>query len=104
MASGMLTGKYDQGIKEGRLSQMEWLKDSIYTPENIERVKSMKKIAGDLRCSRAQLALAWLHAQPGMSSVILGATRPEQLQENLGALKVTITPDIDNELRKLFSY
>lgn len=104
LASGLLTGKYDNGIKDGRLSQMEWLKDSIYTPENIERVKTMKKIAAELDCSRSQLALAWLNAQPGMSSVILGATRTEQLQENLGALKVNITPDVDKELKKLFKF
>jgi voltage-dependent potassium channel beta subunit len=104
LASGMLTGKYDDGIKEGRLAQMDWLKDSVYTPANVERVKSLKKIAESLSCSRSQLALAWLNAQPGMSSVILGATRTEQLRENLGALKVNITPEIDQELKKLFKY
>lgn len=104
LGSGILTGKYDNGIKEGRLAQMEWLKDSVYTPTNIERVKQMKKIADDLRCSRSQLALAWLNAQPGISSVILGATRTEQLQENLGALNVNVTPDVDTELKKLFKY
>jgi len=104
LGSGILTGKYDDGIKEGRLANLEWLRDSVYTPTNIERVKQMKKIASDLQCSRSQLALAWLNAQPGMSSVILGATRPDQLQENLGALKVNITPDVDKELKKLFKY
>jgi len=104
LGSGLLTGKYDNGVKDGRLAQMDWLKDSIYTPQNIDRVKQMKKIADNLHCSRSQLALAWLNAQPGMSSVILGATRTEQLQENLGALKVNITPDVDKELKKLFKY
>lgn len=104
LASGLLTGKYDNGVKEGRLSQMDWLRDNLYTPQNIERVKAMKKIADDLQCSRTQLALAWLNAQPGMSSVILGATHTEQLQENLGALKVTITPDVDKELKKIFKF
>lgn len=104
LGSGLLTGKYDNGIKEGRLAQMDWIKDSVYTPENIERVKQMKKIADQLQCSRSQLALAWLNAQPGMSSVILGATRTEQLQENLGALKVQITAEVDQELKRLFKY
>jgi voltage-dependent potassium channel beta subunit len=97
LASGMLTGKYDDGVKDGRLSQMDWLKDSVYTPENAERVKQMRSISENLGCSRSQLALAWLNTQPGMSSVILGATRLEQLQENLRALKVNITPDVDKE-------
>ncbi|WP_413289835.1 aldo/keto reductase family protein [Bdellovibrio sp. HCB337] len=104
LGSGMLTGKYDQGVKEGRLTQIEWLKDTVYTPENVERVKQMKKIADDLGCSRSQLALAWLNFQNGVSSVILGATRTEQLQENLGALKVNITADVDKELKKLFKF
>jgi len=104
LGSGILTGKYDDGIKEGRLANLEWLRDTVYTPTNIERVKQMKKIANDLGCSRSQLALAWLSAQPGMSSVILGATRTEQLQENLGALKVNVTPNVDQELKKLFKY
>ncbi|MBC7370729.1 MAG: aldo/keto reductase, partial [Bdellovibrionaceae bacterium] len=102
LASGMLTGKYDDGVKEGRFAQMDWVRDSFYTSENIERVKKMKSIAADLNCSRSQLALAWLNHQPGMSSVILGATRLEQLQENLGALKVSIDANVDQELKKLF--
>jgi voltage-dependent potassium channel beta subunit len=104
LASGMLTGKYDQGVRDGRLAKMDWLKDSIYTPENVDRVLKMKVISDRLECSRSQLALAWLSAQPGISSVILGATRLEQLQENLGALKVKITPDVDGDLKKLFAY
>jgi aryl-alcohol dehydrogenase-like predicted oxidoreductase len=104
LASGMLTGKYDQGVRDGRLAKMDWLKDSIYTPENVDRVLKMKGISDRLECSRSQLALAWLSAQPGISSVILGATRLEQLQENLGALKVKITPDVDGDLKKLFAY
>lgn len=104
LGSGLLTGKYDAGLTDGRLAQMESLRESIYTPENIENVKQMKRLADDLRCSRSQLALAWVHAQSGVSSVILGATRTEQLQENLGALKVKITPEIDRELQKIFKH
>lgn len=104
LASGMLTGKYDQGVSEGRLASMTWLKDSLYTPENIARVKKMKTLSDQLQCSRSQLALAWVKAQPGVSSVILGATRVEQLLENLGALKVKLTPEVDAELKKIFSF
>lgn len=102
LASGLLSGKYDDGIKEGRLSKIDWLKDTLYTEENVLRVKAMKKVADAMECSRSQLALAWIAAQKGISSVILGATRIEQLQENLGALRVNITPDVDRELKQIF--
>lgn len=102
LASGMLTGKYDSGITEGRLSRMDSLKDTFYTDENTAKVKSMKKLADAAECSRSQLALAWVAAQKGISSVILGATTIEQLKENLGALRVTITPEMDKELKKIF--
>ncbi len=104
LASGLLTGKYENGVQGGRLSRMEWLKEAIYTKQNIERVKLMKNIAEELRCSRTQLALAWVAGQEGISSVILGATSTEQLQENLGALKVAFSPEVDRELKKIFSF
>lgn len=102
LASGMLTGKYDSGITEGRLSRMDSLKDTFYTDENTSKVKAMKKWADTAECTRSQLALAWVAAQKGISSVILGATTIEQLKENLGALRVSITPEMDKELKKLF--
>lgn len=99
LASGLLTGKYDSGVPAGsRLANIGWLKDSVLTPERVEQVKRFKKIADQLACTRAQLALAWAASQRGVSSVITGATRVEQLQENLGALKVTLT---DETLRAL---
>ncbi|MEK2689090.1 aldo/keto reductase family protein [Bdellovibrio sp. GT3] len=103
LASGLLTGKYDGGITEGRLARMDNLRESLYNDQNINRVKQMKKISDALECSRTQLALAWVAAQPGMSSVILGATNVEQLQENLGALKVNITPQVDQDLKEIFT-
>lgn len=104
LASGLLTGKYDNGVSSGRLANMEWLKESIYTEENIERVKKFKHLADELSCSRGQLALAWLRHQAGVTSVILGATRLEQLQENLGALKIEISDDADKAISELFKY
>lgn len=104
LASGMLTGKYDNGIKGGRLSQIDWLQEMIYTDENVRRVKELKGIAEELRCSRTQLALAWTAAQPAISSVILGATSAEQLQENLGALKVQISTETDKKIKAIFKY
>lgn len=102
LASGFLTGKYDNGIDKGRLSQIDWLKDLLHTPENVEKVKKMKTFADELNCSRSQLAIAWAMYQNGISSVILGATSLEQLQENLGSLKVPMNPEMDLKLKRLF--
>ena len=94
LASGLLTGKYDHGmVPDTRLSQpgMEWLRDEILGPQGKPRhevVKKLKPIADRLGCTRAQLALAWCTKNPHVSSVITGATRPEQVKENLGALDV----------------
>ena len=65
-------------------------------------MKVMKAIADDLGCSRTQLALAWAAAQPGISSVILGATSVAQVTENLGALKVDIDDAVSARLQELF--
>jgi voltage-dependent potassium channel beta subunit len=103
LSSGILTGKYDDGIPEdSRMARMGWLRESILTPENVRRAREMKKWADELDCTRAQLALAWAAAQPGVSSVILGATSLKQLQENLGANRVKISPKVDQELKALF--
>ena len=59
-------------------------------------------MAEELGCTRAQLALAWCAAQPSVSSVLMGATSLEQLDENLGALEVEITPEVARRLDEIF--
>jgi len=103
LGSGILTGKYDEGLPPGsRLKQIEWLQDSFYTQEILARVRQFREVADTLSCSRAQLALAWTASQPGVSSVITGATRLEQLKENLGALEIKITPSVQEQIQELF--
>ncbi len=90
LASGLLTGKYDDGIpadSRAALPSMSWLKEE-FTPERIAKVRQLKEVADALGCTRAQLALAWASKCPTVSSVITGASRPEQVTENLGALAV----------------
>lgn len=90
LASGILTGKYNDGIPEDSrlaLPSMEWLKE-ILTPERIEKARKLQGIAKDLGCSSSQLALAWCLKNPRVTSVIMGATKMSQLEENLGALDV----------------
>ena len=101
LASGLLTGKYDDGVPEGsRLSlpAYGWLRDQL-APEWKRRVavsRRLADVAAELDCTRAQLAIAWCLANDDVSTVILGASREEQLVENLGALAVAerLTPDV----------
>jgi len=104
LASGMLTGKYDDGVPDdSRLGRIGWLRDQVRTDESVSRVKEMKVLADELDCSRTQLALAWAAGRPGISSVILGATSVEQLHENLGALAVKIPAEAAAALDRIFS-
>jgi voltage-dependent potassium channel beta subunit len=107
LASGLLSGKYDAGVPEGsRLAQQsyDWLKERLVTPENIARVKQLAPIAQELGCTRAQLALAWCLKNPHVSTVITGATRPDQVRENMKALGVVekLTPDVMRRVEALF--
>ena len=92
LASGLLTGKYSQGVpKDARMNLpgYEWLKERLQSEEGRQRVAKVEKltlIARELGMSVAQLALAWCLKNPHVSSVILGASRLQQLSENLGAL------------------
>lgn len=98
LASGILTGKYNNGIPEGSRMSMEsmsWLQKYL-TPEKVEKVRALSALAGDLDASVAQLALAWLLRIPEVSSVITGASRPEQVHENMKTLEIMpkLTPDV----------
>jgi aryl-alcohol dehydrogenase-like predicted oxidoreductase len=99
LASGLLTGKYKSGIpreSRGALPGMGFLKDGLTDPNRNAAVAKLSEIASDLSGTVAQLAIAWVNHNPRVSSVILGASRPAQLEENLGALALTpkLTPEI----------
>ncbi len=106
---GILTGKYNDGIPEGSrasFENMNWIRDRI-TEERIKKVKLLTSIASQLEITTAQLAIAWLLRRKEVSSVITGATRLEQLDENLLAaeaqkvLSEEILIQIDNILGPL---
>lgn len=109
LASGLLTGKYDHGDVPGTrasLPGMEWLREELVgaaARPKIERVKKLKAVADRLGCTRAQLALAWCLKNPHVSSAITGATRREQVKENLGAMPVVerLTPDVMREIERI---
>lgn len=90
LAMGMLTGKYDKGIPAGSRFQNKELADDFLNDTNVKRVKRLKHIATGLGVSRAQLALAWVLRQRGVSSAITGATSVNQLEENARAADITL--------------
>ena len=98
LASGLLTGKYAAGIPDDSRAGLKgygWLRDRVTNPAANTTVQALKGVADDLGCSLSQLAIAWCAANPNVSTVILGASRVEQLRENLGALDVLDALDED---------
>jgi voltage-dependent potassium channel beta subunit len=99
LASGILTGKYNQGIPAGTRATLpgyEWLREHVITVERVEKARRLRPLAADLGCSLAQMALAWCLKNPNVSTVITGASRREQVVENMKALEVVpkLTPDV----------
>jgi voltage-dependent potassium channel beta subunit len=98
LRSGLLTGKYNEGIPKGsRLSLKDygWLRD-IRTEGNLAKVAALSEIAAEMDVSLAQLAIGWLLRLPQVSSVLTGATRVSQVEENVKAVEVTgrLTPEV----------
>jgi voltage-dependent potassium channel beta subunit len=92
LAYGMLTGKYDDGVPEGsRFAANEGFRKRFLNDRNAAVVRALKPIADELGVSRAQLAIAWLLRQPGVSSVITGATKVEQLVDNVAAHEIELS-------------
>jgi voltage-dependent potassium channel beta subunit len=103
LASGLLTGKYNDGkIPPGTRSTLEgyeWLRSRVggdAVAEKIEQVRMLTEIADDLGCTMAQLALAWCLTNRNVSTAITGASRPEQVEENMKAMDVVerLSPDV----------
>jgi len=103
LASGLLTGKYLGGIPEGSratLEGYEWLKSTLTDPVRNSKVAKFKEVADEIDASLTQLALAWCVRNPHVSTVITGASTPEQVVENMSALDVVdrLTPEIMERL------
>jgi voltage-dependent potassium channel beta subunit len=106
LASGLLTGKYKGGVPEGSraaLPRMGWLAEGLTDKARNAVVVELGKIARDLGCSVAQLSIAWCVLNPNVSSVITGASRVEQVTENMKALDIVpkLTPDVVERIEKL---
>ena len=102
LASGLLTGKYNDGIPEdsrATLEGYEWLRKRFTdkeAQEQIQKVIKLSKVANELSCTTAQLALAWCLLNPHVSTVITGASRSSQVEENMKALEIVdqLTADV----------
>jgi voltage-dependent potassium channel beta subunit len=118
LASGVLTGKYNAGIPSGTRAALKgydwlsehvitphniWLRERVISPQNIEKVKQLQPIAADLGCTMAQFAIAWCLKNPHVSTVITGASRPEQVTENMKAIEVVekINSDVKERTEKV---
>ena len=98
LSSGLLTGKYLDGVPEGSRATLpgyEWLANLLTDEARNAKVAGLRAVADDLGCSLAQLAIAWCTKNPHVSSVITGASRVEQVHENLAALDVASRLDAD---------
>jgi len=107
LASGLLSGKYNAGIPQdsrAATSNMDWLKENVTDKNNISKVQALEPIAKELDCTISQLSLAWCLKNPFVSSIITGASRLEQLQENMKASEVApkLTPEILERIDKIF--
>ncbi|MGQ0503774.1 MAG: potassium channel beta subunit family protein [Myxococcaceae bacterium] len=103
LASGLLTGKYLEGIPKGSRGSLEsyaWLRKSLTDESKNAKVRKLKSIADGLGCTLAQLAIAWCAKNPDVSTVITGASKVEQVRENMKALDVLAKLD-DPTLMKI---
>lgn len=91
LASGLLSGKYTTGDTKNtrlELKGMDWLKDKVLAEQNMKKVEGLQQLANQMNLPLAKLSLAWCLKNPNVSTVILGATKAEQLKENLTVLEV----------------
>lgn len=107
LASGLLSGKYNEGIPAGSRGSLEgydWLHKHFTDRQKLARVRALDPIAKELNCSMSQLAIAWCLKNPLVSTVITGASRLEQVHENMKAVEVTpkLTPEVMERIDHIF--
>lgn len=107
LAQGFLTGKYRKGKeipKDSRAANdsiNEFMK--IYlTPENFDKIEKFISLAEKKECSPSQLALAWLLHNPVISSVLIGASNPGQVEDNIQAINIALSMEDINEIQNIF--
>ena len=106
LASGLLTGKYNHGIPDNSrfaLSEMAWLKNKLVIDDKLNKVKKLTEFSNDLGVSMASLSIAWCIKNPHVTTAILGATKKEQLLENLKSMEVIekLTPEVLEKIEEI---
>jgi voltage-dependent potassium channel beta subunit len=121
LSSGLLTGKYNEGIPEDSrlaMDNYDWLREQLLGEKNgksnLERVRKLASVADDINVSMPHLALAWCLKNPHVSTVITGASKPEQVEQNMKSIEVfekltgevmeRIEGILDNKPRELSDY
>jgi voltage-dependent potassium channel beta subunit len=102
LAGGLLTGKYARSLPaESRAAKTQWLAKDL-TPENIQRIEKLRGLAEAHGVPLPGLVLAWILRNPSISSVITGATIPQQVIENANGVEIKISNELDRQIQKLF--
>ena len=106
LASGLLTGKYNDGIPKGSrlaLEEMSWLKDKVMADDKIKKIKQLTILSKELGVSTAALSIAWCIKNPHVTTAILGATKKEQLTDNLKSVEVMekLTPEVLEKIESI---
>ena len=107
LAQGMLTGKYSAGVappadsRAASETQGQWM-ERLMNDDLIRAVDQVKHLAAQADCTIAQFALAWILREPNVASAIIGATRPEQVEENAAASGMKIDPELFAQAEAIF--
>lgn len=107
LASGQLTGKYNAGIpsgSRGALDGLDWLKKELSDAQRLAKVAALRPLAQQMGATLAQFSLAWCLQNPYVSTVMTGASRVEQVQENMQTMEFvdSFTPDLMQEIDRIF--
>ena len=103
LAEGVLTGKYNDGVPKGtRGADSEWMKNDL-NPANIAKVKKLSALAQTFGVTMSQLALAWILKSEEISCAIVGATKEEQLKENLAASDVKLSGEAQAKIELILT-
>lgn len=107
LASGLLTGKYNEGIPEGSrgtVAGLDWLRDQLRDQQRLEKVAALKPLAEEMGATLSQFSIAWCLQNPAVSSVITGASRVAQVHENMQAVEFVdkFTPGVMQAIAAVF--
>ncbi|GGH84664.1 voltage-dependent potassium channel beta subunit [Pullulanibacillus pueri] len=106
LAQGVLTGKYKKGEQApagSRAAQKDLNLSRLLTDDNLDKVEQLKSVAAEEGLSLAQLALAWILRQENVASTLVGASRPEQLEENVKASGITLSKEALDHIETILS-